>query len=135
MAAICRRRILKLALLHLIRKRRKSTSKRKHWVRPLFQGRLARGEFNLYDELRTNDREYFFRYFRMNPERFDHLHELVKDKIFKKDTCLRKAISTRERLAITLSHVISFSSHYDYEIGTANLKQSHVILCNLIQSQ
>ena len=33
----------------------------------------CRGEFDLYEELRVNDREHFFRYFRMNPERFDHL--------------------------------------------------------------
>ena len=88
MAAICRRRLLKIALFHMVRKRRKSSSKRMHWVRPLFQERLARGEFNLYDELRTNDREYFFRYFRMYPERFDHLHDLIKEKIYLKRTLI-----------------------------------------------
>ena len=71
--AICRRRLLQVALLLM---RRKSKSKRKYWMRPLFQERLAGREFNLYDELRSKDREYFFRYFRMNPERLDALFGL-----------------------------------------------------------
>ena len=37
----------------------------------------------------------------MSPERFDHLLELVKPIIEKKDTNLRKSIPAAERLAIT----------------------------------
>ena len=46
-------------------------------VRPLFRAREEKGEFNIYNELRLHDREYFFRYFRIQPERFDDLHSLI----------------------------------------------------------
>ena len=36
------------------------------------------------------DREMFFRYHRMTPNRFEHLLSLVEDKITKKETRLRK---------------------------------------------
>ena len=65
----------------------------------MFKKRKELGEFhNLIPELRAADREYFFRYFRMNPERFDHLLELVGDKIVKKVTRFRKSISTSYRM-------------------------------------
>ena len=38
----------------------------------------------------------------MSKERFDHLLDLVKDKISKKDTNMREAITVEERLVITL---------------------------------
>ena len=98
-----RRKRLTLLLLLLRLRRKKYYCKRKFWVRPIFKIRQKLGEFNnLVQELRTMDREYFFRYFRMNPERFDHLLSLVHDRIAKKDTTFRKSISAEERLALTL---------------------------------
>ncbi len=44
----------------------------------------------------------FFRYFRMTVEQFDALHEHLKTKLEKKDTNYRKAITSEERLALTL---------------------------------
>ena len=43
----------------------------------------------------------------MTPERFNHLHELVRDKITKSDTSFRKSISSHERLAVTLRFLSS----------------------------
>jgi hypothetical protein len=42
------------------------------------------------------------RYFRMSPNRFQHLLGLVTPLISKKDTSMRKAIPAEERLALTL---------------------------------
>ena len=56
----------------------------------------------MVSELRL-EREASFRvYFRMEPSQFDDVLSKVQDKIVKKDTHLRKAISPGERLAITL---------------------------------
>ena len=38
----------------------------------------------------------------MSKERFDHLLSLVRDKIMKKDTIMREAITAEERQVITL---------------------------------
>ena len=49
-----------------------------------------------------NDRQLFFRYFRMSPERFDHLLTLVREQIEKK-----RSFSEAGRLAITLRYLAS----------------------------
>ena len=49
----------------------------------------------------------FFRYFRMSPERFDHLLILVREQIEKKDTAFRKSFPEADWLAITLSYLES----------------------------
>ena len=72
------------------------------WVRQIYKKREELGVFwTLLQELKQ-DREYFFRYLRMTPERFNHLHELVRNKITKSDTKFRKSIPSEERVAITL---------------------------------
>ena len=65
-----------------------------------------KGEFNICNELRLHDIEYFFRYFCMQPERFDDLHSLIVHKISRKDTVFRKAIPSREQLAV---HALLFT--------------------------
>ena len=49
----------------------------------------------------------FFRYFRMTPDRFEYLLELVCPKIEKKNTRLRRAVPPRVRLAIRLRYLVS----------------------------
>ena len=124
--AVSGRKLLLVTLLFIRRKRRyRDRAKRKYWIRPLYRKRLEKGEFNLYNELRTDDREYFFRYFRMNPERFDHMHSLVYERIHKKDTNFRKAIPTRERLAITLRFLATGDAQqslsYSFRVGKATI--------------
>ena len=59
---------------------------RRSWVRELFQKRETFGAFStLFKELH-NDRELFFKYIRMSPERFGHLLSLVSANIEKEDT-------------------------------------------------
>ena len=57
----------------------------------------------------------------MSPERFDHLLELVKPIIEKKDTNLRKSIPAAERLAITLRFLGTGDSQqslsFSYRLG------------------
>lgn len=90
-----------LLLLLLIRRRRRR-KKRKLWVHPILETRNYNGEFNhLFSELRL-DEEKFFNYFRMSISSFDELCNILKDKIKREDTIMRKSIPPEERLAVTL---------------------------------
>ena len=58
---------------------------KRFWVREYLKKREKYGQFHtLFSELRLSDREYFFRYIRMSPERFEHLRTLVAPYIEKK---------------------------------------------------
>ena len=103
------RRLRNLILLQQMRmiKRPNQKKKKRCWVRDIFENRERQGVFKtLFHEMR-NDRELFFRYFRMSPERFDHLITLVKDQIGKRDTAFTKAFSATGWLATTLRYLVS----------------------------
>ncbi|CAI6372663.1 unnamed protein product [Macrosiphum euphorbiae] len=75
------------------------------WVHDINTKREELGEFRrLVQELR-NDSKRFHMYFRMTIEQFDYIHELIKSDIYKRNTQLRKAITTEERLAVCLRYV------------------------------
>ena len=66
----------------------------------IYEKREQLGSFYvLFPDLKE-DQESFFRYFRMSPDRFEHLLELVGPKIEKKNTRLRRVIAPREKLAV-----------------------------------
>ena len=105
--------------------RGKRKVKRKVWVRKIYKMRERKGAYNtLVQEMRTEDREEHFRFFRMSPERFDHLLSLVSPYITKKNTNFRKAISAAERLAVTLRFLASgdpqASLHYHFRTLVRN---------------
>ena len=51
---------------------------RRFWVRKIFQEKKEYGLYRiLTDELRLFDKEYFFRFVRTTPQRFEHLLSLV----------------------------------------------------------
>lgn len=78
-------------------------NKRQYWVKILNRNRIRQGaQENLIAEMRLNDVEGFFGYFRMNPAVFDELLSLVGPSIQKLDTNYRKAITASERLSITI---------------------------------
>ena len=114
-----RKRVLFYAAIALMianRKKQKVKKKqiRRFWRRGIFKKREKYSEyFTLYQELRNTDREFHYRYLRMSKERFDHLLELIREKITKKDTVLRKAISAEERLVITIRYLASGMSQQD----------------------
>ena len=71
--------------------------------------------------------EFYFNgwIFRMNPERFEHLLSLVKDKISKENTKFRTSISTRERLVFTIQflarRILPQSLSFAFRIGKATV--------------
>lgn len=125
----------------LIERRRRKIFKRKQmkrfWTRGIFRDRKLHSEYyNLYLDLRENDREFHYRYLRMSKERFDHLLSLVRDKITKKDTRLRKAITAEERLVITLRYLASGKSQQDlcwsFRIGRTTVSSIVREVCTAI---
>ena len=94
-------------LLIMLRRRRKWKEKawkrRKFYLRDIFTKQEKYGEHhNLRSDLLSGDREFYFRYPRMNSERFEHLLNLVKDKISKEKNKFRTSISPKERLLLTI---------------------------------
>lgn len=103
------------------KKRKKKCKKRRFWVREIFLQRETHGAFHTLFQALLRDRESFFRFHRMVPERFHHLLSLVEDRITKKETNLRKPISAKERLSITLRYLATGESQqslsFAYRIG------------------
>ena len=65
-----RERLLMLLILRRRRRKLKRKFKRKCWVRKFLTQREQLGDFkNLLQELKSDDREQFFRFLRMSPDR------------------------------------------------------------------
>ncbi|KAM7300341.1 protein ALP1-like isoform X2 [Ixodes scapularis] len=76
---------------------------RRWWVRPCFHERDEKGQgTSLVPLLRSRDVEYYRDFLRMPPSAFDTILDLVRDRIKKEDTNLRKAIPPDVRLALTI---------------------------------
>ena len=65
---------------------------------------------HLLPDLTSGEREFYFRYLRMNPERFEHLLNLVKNKISKEDAKFRRNISPRKSLSWTKRFLVTGTS-------------------------
>lgn len=75
--------------------------RRSTWVHDINKKRKKLGENRLCKELQSHE-DRFYSYFRMTPDSFEELHNLIKPYITKQDTRFRDAISSKERLALTL---------------------------------
>ena len=64
--------------------------------------RNARGTCQFFRELKVEDPEQFRQYHRLNRESFNEILAMVSPLISKQDTHLRMAITSSERLSITL---------------------------------
>ncbi|KYM97802.1 hypothetical protein ALC62_11503 [Cyphomyrmex costatus] len=85
---------------------------RKFWVRPIFtsERRVAQGASNnLVQEMIFEDREKFINYFRITPETFEKLLQIVSPRI-QKQFLIREPISARIRLQICLRYLTSGDS-------------------------
>lgn len=76
--------------------------KRWFWIHPHFIRNVCYSIFIVSKEL-DQDPEKFHGYYRMNPETFTILVNIVEASIRKRDTNFRHAVSVEERLLITLS--------------------------------
>ena len=72
------------------------------WTRNWLRRRQERGVYHqLVRELRSEDEVELTNYFRMPDTKFQELNLRIRNNIFKKDTVMRPAIKSDERLAVT----------------------------------
>ena len=85
--------------------------------------------------MRLSHRDEFFRYFRMFPERLDHLLSIVGLQLVK-DCRSREPISPGERLAVTIRFLASGDSqrslYYAYRISCTSLSRILSETCQII---
>ncbi|XP_023240796.1 uncharacterized protein LOC111639231 isoform X2 [Centruroides sculpturatus] len=84
-------------------RRRRRRFDRRFWIREIFLDRERTGVQNtLIPRLRSFDKEYYFDFLRMSPEKFDELLNKLGPKITRQNTRWRDAIPASDRLAVTL---------------------------------
>lgn len=79
-------------------KNEKKRKCRQYWVHDIFQARLEEGEFHTLFKRLVEDEKKFYKYFRMSPQKFNVLLEMVADKLRKQNSRFRQCIGPRERL-------------------------------------
>ena len=106
-----KKKIYALALLVMLDKMENEDTGRRFWVRKTFQERKKYGLYHiLTDELSLFDKEYFFRFIRMTPQRFEHWLSLVGRHLQRATIKMRELISPAERLLLTLIFLASGDS-------------------------
>lgn len=79
---------------------KKKRNKPRFWISDHIRERPIKGELmRMFYDLQD---EYFKNYFRVDRKQFEELLSLINEDITKQDTNFRKAVSPREKLAITL---------------------------------
>lgn len=76
--------------------------KRKYWIHNIFRARLEEGEFHTLFRRLQDDERKFYKYYRMTPDKFNELLELVRIPLSKQNTKFRQSISAHERLTVFL---------------------------------
>ena len=89
---------------------------RKKWVRAWIQRRRKHGAHHaLMQELSAEDPEGFRNFLRMDTKDFQELLRKVTPLIQRQDTNMREAISSSERLSITLRYLATGDSYHSLE--------------------
>ena len=74
-------------------------------MRQIFLEREKKGAFNLLiKDMALFDHEYFFKFFRMTPTKYEELLKLVAPQLTR-SSLRRKAIGPSERLTVTLKYI------------------------------
>ena len=79
--------------------------KRKYWIHKAFRASEEEGEFHTLFGRLKDDRQNFFKYFRMLFSKFENLKQLLHTYTEKQNTSWRRSVRTKERLALTLNLV------------------------------
>ena len=89
-----------------------SKSKRRHkkLVRDFLKKRDEEGSYNVVLELTVGDRDMYFRYMQMAPNRMQHLLSLAAPHTTKFSTNYREPIPPEQRLSLTLRHLATGAS-------------------------
>ncbi|XP_068090140.1 uncharacterized protein [Hyperolius riggenbachi] len=104
-----------VTMMLLLRRRKKALEQkrkrqRRFWVHPMISQRLSIGHFPLlFRELRKNP-EKFFSYTRMSVATFDSLLVVLRPRLMRITTNMRKSITPEERLIVTLRYLATGES-------------------------
>nr|XP_034178195.1 protein ANTAGONIST OF LIKE HETEROCHROMATIN PROTEIN 1-like [Osmia lignaria] len=100
-------------VMHTIIKRRKRrrNQDRRWWITQLYKNRATSSGGSLLSDLQLETGGHFKNFVRMLSEDFEFLINAIGPKIQKNDTRLRKAVTTKERLAITLRFLATGDSY------------------------
>ncbi|XP_064481285.1 uncharacterized protein LOC135394439 [Ornithodoros turicata] len=83
----------------------------------------------------SGDVQSFVLYFRMTPDVFDYLHDLVKDDLTKQHV-VREPLSSHERLALTLRYLSSGMAFKDvamaYRVGIETAREAVHLTCTAL---
>ena len=71
----------------------------------MFRATEEEGEFHTLLGRLKDDRQNFFKYFRMRFSKFENLKQLLHTYTEKQNTSWRRSVRTKERLALTLNLV------------------------------
>nr|CAI5839119.1 unnamed protein product [Callosobruchus analis] len=120
----------------ILKRLKKKRITRRYWVHEINQKRSMCGEYHtLYPDL-LQDNERFHMYFRVTKTQFEEIHEFIQSDIHKKDTTFRRAISTKERLAICLRFLATGSSFrslgFNYRMGFSTVREIVQDVCDAI---
>lgn len=118
-AAACVVAVLLLRKLRRRRNKRKCIKKRQCWMRPLFQQRTKNLD-GIYYEINYRTPQFL----RLSLEEFETIHTLVEPFIKKMDTHWRTAITSKERLAITLRYLATGDSYSSLQYTFHGSKQT-----------
>ena len=110
---------------------------RKTWAHFWLLRRQEKGAFyTIFRELSVEDSDGFSEYMRMPFATFSQLADMLSESIRKQDTPMRMAISSRERLALTLRFLgtgESFQSlSFQFRIGKATVGEIIIEVCDAI---
>ncbi|XP_017780983.1 PREDICTED: putative nuclease HARBI1 [Nicrophorus vespilloides] len=86
---------------------RTKSANRSHWVNPNNSQREELGEYSRIMNTLEEDPSKYDLYFRMNKNEFNFVHSLIETDIRKRNTQLRKAIGSKERLVICLRFLVT----------------------------
>ncbi|XP_035225151.1 uncharacterized protein LOC118197725, partial [Stegodyphus dumicola] len=123
-----RRKVLFL-LLSKKREAKRSGSERKWWVRPIYLNRQDQGaQQNLINEMRLQDTESFFNFFRMTPQKFDELLSVVGPRITMKATSFRNPISAQERKISYYHKLTIINNEWEFPNCIGAVDGKHIVM-------
>ena len=92
-----------IAATTIVKRRRRSSRQRRLWTHEWLKRREIEGCYAVtFKELKENDEIRYRNFLRMDHETFKTLLQLVHARISRKNTKMRSAMSSGERLTITL---------------------------------
>lgn len=128
--------LLLLAKRRIRQRKRNNKYKKRFWIRKIFQERKRKGEYHLLiHDMRLFDHEYFFKHFRMLPDKYEKRLSYVAP-LIRKSSLRRESISADQRLCITLRYLVTGDAKAtiasSYRVGPTTVGRIISETCNAI---